>query len=132
MNDLQTLTAQWLRAKADEAEANQRRADIELQMVALLPSEAAEGTVSQAVGDYKVAVSYKVTRKVDSDKLQAIWGDLPEAAHKAFRWKAEIDTKNYKALREFAPADYARIVPLLETKPSKPSVSIVLAEKQAA
>lgn len=131
-NNLATLTAEWIAAKADENAANKRRIEVETQIAALLPNDGHEGTVAQAVGEYRVAVRYANTVKVDTPKLQAMWDALPEAAHKAFRWKAEADVKNLRALREFAPGDYARVVACVETRPSKPSVSITVVEREAA
>jgi len=133
VKNLETLTAEWLAAKADENAANKRRLEVEAQIAAALPCvDGTEGTRAEQVGEYKVAVRYSNTVKVDTVKLQGIWEQLPDAAHKAFRWEAKVDTKNLRGLREFAPADYAKVVACVEKKPAKPSVSITVVEREAA
>lgn len=129
---MEAFTLAWNMAKQEEADANTRRLAIEQQIVAMLPAAEVEDTQSTEVADYRVSVKYGVTRKVDTVKLQGLWESLPAAAQKAFRWKSEVDTKNLRALKEFAPADYARVVGVLETKPSKPSVTVTPIEREAA
>lgn len=127
------LIVAWQKAKAAEAAANVERLEVERLMIAQIPTpEGNEGSVSMVVGEHRVAVRYSNTVKVDTAKLQGMWESLPEAAHKAFRWKAEADIKNLRGLREFAPADYAKVVVCVETKPAKPSLSIATVEEKEA
>ena len=131
--NLATLTTQWLEAKAEETAANKRRIDIEAQIAASLPcTDGAEGTRSEQIGEYKVAVRYGVTRKVDSDRLQTMWGDLGVKAQECFKWSAAVALPKLRALQEYVPAEYARLAACIEVKPSKPSVSIEVVEKEAA
>ena len=129
---LEGLTLAWLKAKENEAAANAERLKIEAQIVALLPHDSAEGSESKAVGDYKVAVRYGVSRKVDSDALQRLWPSLSAKAQEVFRWKADVATPKLRALQEYVPAEFAKLAAIIETKPSKPSVSIELADKEVA
>lgn len=126
------LTAAWLTAKADENAANKRRLEIEAQIVAALPPTAPEASVSAKIGDYAISVRYGVTRKVDADKLGAMWDELPAKAREAFKWTAAPVLPKLRGLMEYAPAEYARVAACIEAKPSKPSVSVDVLEKEAA
>lgn len=130
--NLEQLTHDWLQAKADENAANKRRVEIEVQIAASLPPAASEQTVAQVCGDYKIAVRYGVTRKVDTEALQTMWDKLPAKAQEAFKWTAAVTLPQLRALQEFMPADYAKLAGCIETKPSKPSISIEAVEKEAA
>ena len=133
MNKLAELTAAWLAAKAEESAANKRRLEAEQQIAALLPAVEPEGTIASQVGDYRVAVRYGVTRKVDTEKLQGMWEKLTPAAQSCFKWSAAVTLPKLRALQEFAPpADYAKLAACIETKPSKPAVSVEAVEKEAA
>lgn len=132
MNQLPSLIAEWLTAKEAERAANARRVEAERQMALLLPIEGVEGSARAEADGYAVRVAYKVTRSVDTFALQARWGDLDSRAQKAFGWKAEIKTKEFRALQEMAPDVFATIAPLVETKPAKPSVTVEAVEREAA
>lgn len=131
MKNLETLTAEWLAAKADENAANKRRGEIEAQITALLPVST-EGTVNAQVGEYRIGVRYGVTRKVDTEKLQAMWGQLGAKAQDCFKWKADVALPKLRALQEYVPAEYTKLAAVIEAKPSKPSVSIEVHEREAA
>lgn len=127
------LMSAWQEAKAEESAANAKRLEIEKLMVAQIPApEGDEGTVSMVVGDFKLGVRYGVTRSVDSEKLQSMWETLPAKAQEAFTWKASVSTPKLRALAEWAPADYQKLVACVEVRPSKPSVSVEQIEREVA
>lgn len=127
------LVSAWQKAKAAESAANVERLEIERLMVAQIPApENNEGTVNMTVGDFKVGVRYGVTRSVDSEKLQATWDSLPAKAQEAFTWKASVSAPKLRALAEWAPADYQKLVACVEVRPSKPSVSVEQIEREVA
>lgn len=121
---LESLSAAWLDAKRQEQEANARRVDIEQQIAAKLPPAETEQSVAQLVGDYRVTVKYGVTRKVDTEALQELWQELTPQAQQCFKWKADVTLPKLRALKDMLPQVYAKLAPIIETKPSKPSVSI--------
>lgn len=131
MNKKQLIEA-WLGAKSAEAEAAALRRSIEADLAVLMPAASTEQSVTDRVDGYRVVVKYGVTRKVDTEKLQALWGDLPPKAQDAFRWRAEVATPKLRALQEFMPADYARLAEIITVTPSKPSVAIDILEPEAA
>ena len=61
---------------------------------------------------------------MDSDPLQLAWPSLNTNAQRAFKWKAEIDARQLKALQELDAPTYASIAPLITATPAKPAISI--------
>lgn len=121
---LTQLAAAWQQAKADEHAANARRVEIEQQICAALPAAEAEQTRHVDADGVRITVRYGMTRKVDSDALQALWASLPATAQAAFRWAASPVLPKLRALQELQPETYRLVAPAIEAKPSKPSVSI--------
>lgn len=118
---LHELRAAWQAAKARETEAVIERRTIEDAMLALLPTKL-EGTVTDQ--DSGVSATFKITRKVDSDALQAAWTSLNANAQRAFKWKADIDTRQLKALQDLDAPSYSAIAPFITAAPAKPAISI--------
>jgi hypothetical protein len=118
---LAELKTAWLAAKEAETAATEERRLIEEAMLAHLPTKI-EGTVTDK--DAGISVQFKVTRKVDTEKLQQFWSELPEAAHVAFRWKAEANTTALKSLQEVNPQAYQAVIAFITTSPAKPAFSI--------
>ena len=89
---VETLTQEWLNLKHAEKELQKRRREVEdelLTYVATVP----EGTVQ--VND-RLKIQFKLTRKVDSDKLDEIWDTLPENVQDVFEWEAKPVLKNLR------------------------------------
>lgn len=118
---LAELKTAWLAAKAAEAAAQQERRAIEDAMLAMLPSKT-EGTVTDK--DSGITAAFKVTRKVDTQALQARWATLPGRAQEAFTWKAEASAKQLKALAEFDEASYQAASEFITTTPARPVISV--------
>lgn len=120
---LDTLSAAWLAAKADEDAARARRYEIEAQIVAMLPG-ADEGTTTNKLDTVKVSVTRKLTRSVDTAALQEHWSFLPAQAQAVFKWSADIDTRKLRAAQDMAPDAYAAAAQFITAKPSKPGVKV--------
>lgn len=84
------LCQEWFSAKKAETDAINRRREIEDMMLAGM----GENTTAES-GGYKIRVSKRVNRVVDSDKLIAIGKEhnLEKELAELFRWKPEIDAK---------------------------------------
>ena len=122
---ISTLVAARIAAKQSEDAAVQARRDIDTQLAELLRDPAkTEGTVSQKVDGYKVVATYGMTRKADTEKLQAAWQSLPLTLQCAFRWKPEVSTSE---LRKLDAAQQLIVSKFIETKPASPSIKIELA-----
>lgn len=120
----ETLCADWIRAKQAEKDAVDARRDIEDQLRSLLNvADAFEGTANNEIDGYKIKVVGRMSRKVDSEKLQELAAEngLTEHLSSLFRWKAEIASKAWES------ADKSITAPLMEaitTTPSRPTFTI--------
>ena len=125
---LPLLVAELIAAKAAEKQAIDRRVAIEAQIVALIPAPAnGEGTVK----DGAVKVEFKLNRKVSAEHLGALqdaWMTLNENQKTAFRWKVDIDTKQYRAIADLDAASLAGISQYITTTPAKPAVTVTPAK----
>ena len=86
-------------------------------------ADAFEGTANNEIDGYKIKVVGRMTRKVDSEKLQELAAEngLTEHLSSLFRWKAEIASKAWES------ADESITAPLMEaitTTPSRPTFTI--------
>ena len=95
---VETLTQEWLNLKHAEKELQARRREVEdelLTHVATVP----EGTVHI---NHAIKVQFKLTRKVDSDKLDEIWDTLPENVQDVFEWEAKPVLKELRKVENDA------------------------------
>lgn len=83
-----------------------------------------EGSISQTVGDIKVATTFGVTRKVDTPAVQNDWEELPETVRAIFKFGAEVSVTAY---RELSADDLLVAAKYITSKPSTPSVKLELA-----
>ena len=74
--------------------------------------------------DEDFSIVWKLNRTVDSDKLSAAFETLPANAQRAFRWKAEVELKNLRALTELDPVSYSAAAEFITSKPAKPSITL--------
>jgi len=115
------LTAALKVAKAAEDNAKALRLEIEGKIVALYAKPATgEGTHN----DEEFSITWKLNRTVDSEKLSAGYDSLPVNAQRAFRWKAEVELKNLRALAELDPVSYSAVAEFITSKPAKPSIDL--------
>ena len=124
-NDLtiDQLAQAFLDAKEEEAAAIAKRRSIGALLEAALPG-ADEGTTSKKLAGFRVAVTRKVTRTVDSDALQANWALLPRSVQDTFKWSAAINTKHLRALQELQSPDLTHVQSFITTKPAAASVEV--------
>jgi hypothetical protein len=97
------------------------RAVLSLSLIGI--PETLEGTQSAEAGAYKIKVTGRMSRKVDTDKLQevALANGIFDHLQSLFRWKAEINASQWKI------ADASITEPLTEaitTKPGRPAFQI--------
>lgn len=94
------LCRRWIAAKEAEREAVERRRAIEDTLTYIYGvAEDEEGTLSFEEGSYKVKVTKRISRKVDSDKLQEIAREhgLTDHLSTLFRWTPAINAKTWKS-----------------------------------
>ena len=86
------LTAEWLVLKREEKTMQARRREVEDERLTHIAA-VKEGTVHI---NQSIKIQFKLTRKVDSDKLDEIWDTLPENVQDVFEWEAKPVLKNLR------------------------------------
>ena len=123
-----SLARQWAEAKEVETRAIRLRRDIEDEMIAFYKiSNQMEGTQNEDDGIYKIKIVNRITRKVDSEKVQELAAEFGLSDHLArlFRWTPEINATAWKS------ADESITRPLMDAitaTPGRPSFSITIKE----
>lgn len=108
-------------AKEQEDHAKATRYALEQQLIEIYQEQApTEG----AIKGEDFSITYKLTRKVDNDKLFEAYDSLSLNAKKAFRFKAEVDLKQFRALSEMDEIGFASISDFVTTSPAKPTVTL--------
>lgn len=118
----------WLQAKQDERAAVEKRREMEKLLTDMYEvTDDFEGSKTVDDGKYKIKVTGRMNRKIDSEKLQevAVENGLFDHLSTLFRWKPEI---NKKAWEQAAPEITAPLSEAITTKPGKPSFSISIME----
>ena len=123
---LKDVLAAWMQAKEEERKAIEHRRMLDKMIQAMLPSKD-EGIISKTEGDYKVTVSYKLDRKLDTPALQAAWHTIPESAHGALKWKADLSVSAFRCL---SVDDRLMIGKFMTTKPASHTVTVEIKEKE--
>lgn len=124
-----TIYQHWMDMKQIESEARQKRLELERQIVENLSiPETLEGTETKEYDGYKIKITGRITRRVDAEKARQIAVDqgLDDQLNRLFRWKAEINAKNWKASD---PAVTGPFSDAIESKPGKPAISITKVEE---
>lgn len=115
------LTAALKAAKTAEDNAKALRLEIEGKIVALYAKPATGEGIHK---DEEFSITWKLNRTVDTEKLSAGYESLPVNAQRAFRWKAEVELKNLRALAELDPVSYSAAAEYITSKPAKPSIDL--------
>jgi|TARA_R110000744_G_scaffold53368_3_gene114008 hypothetical protein len=120
------LAKNWLAAKEAEKVATENRRKLEDQLLSLIGvAESMEGTEKvETDGGYKIKITGRMTRKVDSERIQDIAAEegLTDHLSSLFRWKPEVNMSAWKN------ADKSITGPLLggiTTQPGRASFSII-------
>jgi len=127
MNKIDELKDQWVRLKAEEATARERRLAVEQSLIAMINDMPDEGTKTLQCDDgVKVRVTSKLTRRLDA----ARWADLRDMipqplADRLVRAKLELDSRELRYIRNNEPDYFQIIAPAITETPAKPSVTIV-------
>lgn len=128
IHDITQLAQKWLEAKEQERMAIERRRIIEDQMAVelVLPVDI-DSTLTFTPDKYVIKTVGRLNRKVDSEKLQELAAEAGLTDHLStlFRWKPEIDMKNWKACD---PAITGALADAITVTPGRPSFTITIKE----
>ena len=113
----------WLEAKRIEREIVAQRRDLEDEMLRQLQVDDVEGSQTLKREGFKVRVTNRYNRKVDSDLLQDIATEegLDHLLPVLFRWKPEIKLKEWQSADESAKQKLAKAI---TTTPGRASFNI--------
>lgn len=108
---LEDYAREWIELKAIETETNKLRREVEDKLVELAKNKD-EGTENVEFDSCKVSITKKLTRKVDAQVLEDIINetDSREVAFRLFRWKPEINTREWKAADELIKSTFAKAI----------------------
>ena len=124
MNQIEELAREWESAKAAEAKAVAIRRAIEDELTELLalPKDL-DGSKNESVGQYKIKVTGRLDRKINSDRLQELAQEAGLSDHlgSLFRWKPEINMTAWKAAHESITAP---LLDAITTTAGRPSYAI--------
>tara|TARA_R110000796_G_scaffold19029_6_gene57263 strand:- start:278 stop:676 length:399 start_codon:yes stop_codon:yes gene_type:complete len=121
---LQAASQLWLKAKEAEQKAVETRRELEDKLSKLLAiDDSIDGTTRVIDGDLSVKITTRLNRKIDSGKLQDLAAEhgLSDHLPTLFRWKPEIDMKNW---RNAAETITKPLLDAITTTPSRPSFAI--------
>ena len=113
-----------MQAKEAERAAVERRREIEDQLRALANiRDDADGVQSLDCGQWRMKITCRLDRKVDSDKVQELAAEHGLSEHLAslFRWKPEINMRSWDASD---PAITTALAGAITVKPGRPSFAI--------
>jgi len=119
----------WIKLKEDERLVTQYRREIEDELIQHFKiPESLEGTKNFDDNGYQIKIVGRMTRKVDSEKLQELAADngLSEHLHNLFRWTPEINASAWRSTDESITKVLEQAV---TTKPARPSFTISIKEK---
>ncbi len=120
-NELE-IAADLFAAKQAEKEAEAKRIALEEELVAVL-GKRDEGSKTHAVGNFKVTITGRVTRKIDWDMFDEVSSKIPESLWPV---KRTLDVTGVKYLANNEPTLYKVLAPALTVEPAKTTVSIVM------
>jgi hypothetical protein len=95
---LDELLAFWLEAKDFELQAKNRRLDMESRLLKILEIKEDE-TYRTDHGDYRLEIVAKKTRKINTERAERLAAEngLQDQLFRLFRWKAELNSVNWKS-----------------------------------
>lgn len=123
-----SLARQWADAKEVETRAIRLRRDIEDEMIAFYKiSNQMEGTQNEDDGTYKIKIVNRISRKVDSEKVQELAAEFGLTDHlsQLFRWTPEINATAWKSAHESITRP---LMDAITATPGRPSFSITIKE----
>ena len=123
--DLDTAAAEWIKAKAAEREAVQRRRVLEDHIASLINvPESLEGTDTTVTNDgHSIKLVGRMNRKVDryaAEDIAEQYGLEPQL-DQLFRWKPEINVSAWKAAPDSVTKPFVKSI---TTTPSRVSFTI--------
>ena len=116
-----TIYAQWMEAKAEEAEAIRKRRVLEDEFFTQLGLDTQhEGSKTHHMEGYHVKVTQRHNKKIDAEQLQEIANEhgLGDHLSTLFVWKPQINKKVWDAANEEITRPLAEAITVQAGRPS--------------
>jgi len=118
------IVGQIVAYKRAESDANVKRVALEEELIKALGFDKVEGGISYEIGDYKVAIVAKLTRKIDDiDDFVASCKALPVDL-RPYAQEFKVSQTALKYLSNNEPELFAKIAKHVTTAPAKTSVTL--------
>ena len=125
MNDISTLSAEWLNLKEAERLATERRREVEDLLLSRIGiPEALDGTETVTTPEgFQIKIVGRMNRKIDAELVQELAAEngLTEHLSTLLRWKPEVNQSAWKAANESITRALSGAI---TTTPGRPSFSI--------
>ena len=126
---IRALADLWLKAKADEKEANLRRIKVEETLVAhYKPNKQGKSTFTLDDGT-KIGIEISESFKANYASLTAETAEWADD-FKVIRFKETLNEPRIKKIREMRPDLWRKLAKHITTKAAKPAISIDLPESE--
>ena len=125
MNNLELLAANWLEAKAAERCANLKRISIEEAMMDYIKPNKEGATTTALDNGYRIVVTNRTNFRANIDALETIVSGWDRALV-PLKTQTVLDDTKLKDLREHHPKLWRQIAEVVESKPAKPHVSVLV------
>lgn len=116
------LYEHWIKAKADEDAARQRRIALEEDIVAEHGCKD-EGTATHHADGYKITITGKVNRTLDRAAWESVQGSIPENL-RPVEYKPSLEVKGLRYLQQNEPDLYRIASEAITAKPGKAAVKV--------
>lgn len=124
VQEIDRLAYEWSKAKRKEAEARERRADIEERIAAIIGVKE-EGTVTLNTDWYKITTNGGFNRSVDRKVLDNIERDIPpQYLGMVFDYKPSLRLKEFRTLKKTDPEIHRLVSKCITAKPKKTAISV--------
>ena len=125
MNNLELLAANWLEAKASERCANLKRISIEEAMMDYIKPNKEGATTTALDNGYRVVATNRTNFRADIEALENIVSGWDRALV-PLKTQTVLDDTKLKDLREHHPKLWREIATVIESKPAKTHISVVV------
>ena len=123
-SELRILAERLLTAKADEAEARDRRIVVEAQVASLIPTDGAESKTVTLSNGFKIVVKRPISYKADIPGILNCMEGTEYPSPIESKTTHSLDVKGYEWYRDQKPEMFAKLAKFVTVKSLKTSVGL--------
>lgn len=123
------MCSELLNAKYEESLANEKRVEIERQIIEIVGSPE-EGSSTTSVNGYKIKVDQRIIRKLDTKKWAVVSAQIPEELRPVtVVTELKVEAKGVRWLKDNEAGYYRLLCTAMEEKPAKTAVKVEVDNK---